>query len=200
MINPKLKIGDRVVLLHMDGESIPVGTKGTVGGESKVFGDVQYSVKWDNGSTLALISSCDAWQLESKMRKKVEEVKIIKKKSITESNESLFQNHEIFKFFNMRFLHNYLKMVRDSGIVNMFGAAPYLYIGREKIEHEFKYKDFDSDEFEKVLENADQAQHEMINGVIKILESQNKEVSIENVNRALKRYAPKVLTVYMSLH
>ena len=51
MINPKLNVGDRVVLLHMDGEtSVSPGEQGTVISYSIVFGDDQYTVSWDSGS------------------------------------------------------------------------------------------------------------------------------------------------------
>jgi hypothetical protein len=100
----------------------------------------------------------------------------------------------------MRFLDSYLHMIKDSGIVNMFGAAPYLYMGRERIEHEFEYKTIPSEEdFEKVLDNADKAQQEMVEGVIKILEKENKEVTIENINRYLRKYSTEIITVYISL-
>jgi ribonuclease D len=100
----------------------------------------------------------------------------------------------------MKFLNQYLKMVRDSSIVNMFGAAPYLYIGKDRIEHEFKYSDIhDEDAFNKVLENANLAQAEMINGVINVLKAEGKEESLENINRYIKRYATKVLMNYMNL-
>jgi hypothetical protein len=46
---------------------------------------------------------------------------------------------------------------------------------------------------------ADQAQSEMVQGVMKVLENEGKEVSLENVNRNLKRYASKVLQNYMML-
>jgi hypothetical protein len=201
MFNPKLEKGDRVVLLHMDGESISPGTKGTVQHVDKIFGDIQYSVKWDNGSTLALISSCDAWRLEKDVKKKIKETKIVKKKTIVEmDNEHLSKSYRIFTHFNMRFLDSYLHMIKDSGIVNMFGAAPYLYMGRERIEHEFEYKTIPSEEdFEKVLDNADKAQQEMVEGVIKILEKENKEVTIENINRYLRKYSTEIITVYISL-
>jgi hypothetical protein len=82
----------------------------------------------------------------------------------------------------------------------MFAAADYLWLGRERIEHEFKYKDIhNEDAFEQVLEMADQAQSEMVQGVMKVLENEGKEVSLENVNRNLKRYASKVLQNYMML-
>lgn len=208
MINPELEIGQEVILLHMEDEtSIAPGTKGKVVAKSVVFGDTQYTVKWENGSQLAIISSCDLWDTPenmSKRKKRVQEIEI-KKKSITEVDEferskKLMQNIDVFKHFNMRFLNQYLKMVRDSGIVNMFGASPYLYMGKDRIEHEFKYRDVHNEEsFEQVLENANQAQAEMINGVINVLNSEGKEESLENINRYIQRYAQKVLSNYMHL-
>jgi hypothetical protein len=65
-LNPELSIGDNIMLLHMDGEtSVPMGSIGKVTEinidpfeeDSKII-----SVMWDNGSTLAMISSTDAWK------------------------------------------------------------------------------------------------------------------------------------------
>lgn len=204
MINPELKIGDKIVLLHMDNESsIMPGTKGTVKRISQVFGDTQYSVEWENGSSLELISSVDAWDTEENFERR--KLKKIQKKDITEissleSNKILIKNIDIFKFFNMKFLQKYLIMVRNSGITNMFGASPYLYIGKNKIEQEIAYKDLDSDDLEDVLENAEQARDEMIQGTVKYLEANNKEVSVENVQRSLPKLAIKVLENYMVLY
>ena len=67
-INPELKPGDRVVCYYMEGENtvVPVGTTGTVKKIVKVpFGmGVQYSINWDNGSSLDLIPETDAWDYE----------------------------------------------------------------------------------------------------------------------------------------
>jgi hypothetical protein len=204
MINPKLNVGDRVVLLHMDGEtSVSPGEQGTVIAHSEVFGDDQYTVSWDSGSKLALISSVDLWDTP-KDKKKSNPVKerVITKKSITEiddQNRVFLKNIDIFKHFNMRFLKSYLMDIRESGITNMFGAAPYLYMGKDRIEHEFKYKDIDEDLSEKVLERADQSQSEMINGTIKALEAQGKEESLANINKYISRYATMVVETYFHL-
>lgn len=203
MINPELKVGDSVICLHMDGESsIHPGTKGIVKKISKVFGDIQYSVDWENGSKLDLISSVDAWDTKENYEKR--KLKRIQKKDITEvsdfdSNKRLIANIDVFKYFNMKFLQKYLIMVRNSGITNMFGASPYLYVGREKIKQEMVYKDLEGDEFEDMLENADMARNEMISGTVKYLEANDKEVSVENVKNFLPRFATKVLENYMIL-
>lgn len=204
MINPELQIGDKVICLHMDGESsVMPGTKGVVTKITKVFGDTQYGVEWENGSRLDLISSVDAWDSEENYEKR--KLKKIQKKDITESsnyeaNKRLIANIDIFKFFNMKFLQKYLIMVRNSGITNMFGASPYLYVGKNKIEQEMLYKDLEGDEYDDMLDNADQARDEMISGTVKYLESNNKEISVENVQRFLPRLAVKVVENYMILY
>ncbi len=201
MINPELYPGDRVVVLHMDDEfsAVPIGTAGTVKSHTKVFGGDLYYVKWDNGSSLALLGDVDIWDTEESMIAK----RTIKKKVVEgeyERNINLLKNIDVFKNFNMKFLQKYLLAVRESSIVNMFAASDYLWLGRERIEHEFKYKDIHNEEaFEQVLEMADKAQSEMVQGVMKILENEGKEVSLENVNRNIKRYASKVLQNYMML-
>mgnify|MGYP006326297295 FL=1 len=66
-MNPKLEKGDRVCLLYMSGEiSMNPGECGTVTSVDTIFGDIQYGVKWDNGSSLALLSDTDAWKFEKK--------------------------------------------------------------------------------------------------------------------------------------
>lgn len=199
MINPELKIGDTVILLHMDGEtSIPPGTKGKVLSHSRVFGDDQYTVKWENGSTLAIISSVDLWDTEENRQSKKK--KDIKEADEVERSKKFIKNINVFKFFNMKFLNEYLKKVRESGITNMFGASPYLYLGKDRIEHEFKYKTIGNEEaFEEVLEMANLAQSEMIRGVMNVLDHEGKEHDLNIINRYIQRYSHMVLENYMNL-
>lgn len=207
MINPKLKKDDRIVLLHMGDEasSVPPGTFGTVSSDVMTFdGMDHYNVKWDNGSRLTLIGknhrtgkNVDLWDYAEKHQKKSDKLNEMDE---FERNKKLIDNIDVFKHFNMKFLKNYLIMVKNSGIVNMLASGPYLYMGKSRIEHEFKYKDISNEsEFEEVLENADRAQAEMINGVIKLLESEKKDVSMENINRYLSRYSNKVVENYIYL-
>ena len=193
MINPELKKGDRIILLHMSGESsVPDGTHGTVYSVDKVYGDVQYGVEWDNGSKLALLSDTDMWDKEERFKSK---------KRITEDRDDFIMNNiELFKYFNIKFLKKYLLMVRDSSITNMIGASPYLYMGRERIQHEFKYKDINNEEaFEEVLDHANQAQAEMINGVINYLNDKGIEEDMSSINKYLQRFATKIVQTYTLL-
>ena len=60
-------------------------------------------------------------------------------------------------------------------------------------EHEFKYQDIPNEEsFEELLDMADESQANMINGVIKVLESEEKETSVENINSYLRKYSTKI--------
>ena len=108
MINPKLKVGDRVQILHMEDEMdiIPMGTWGIVERVSNVMDEDIYGVKWDNGKTLNILSTADVWDTEENRGK-------FKKKKITEQGEierhnALYGNMDVFTNFKMRYLQEYL--------------------------------------------------------------------------------------------
>ena len=128
-LNPTLKSGDRIMCLHMDGEtSVPMGTTGTVRDVVRdPFEDNGQiiNVKWDNDSTLSLVSVTDQWIKEP----------VDKLQEQLDSGYDFFQkNSEIFDNFDYRFLNIYLKKLRDAGPVNMFESTPFLYSGREWID------------------------------------------------------------------
>lgn len=189
MLNPKLKVGDRIVLYHMEDETIPPMTKGTVIRVSRdPFEEDQviYNIDWDNGRTLALLSGIDNW-------KKIERLE-----ESTEDMQWFINNRSLPKYFNLRVLKKYLMILRETGIVNMFGAASYLYMGRERIAHEFVYNEPPNEEkFEELLDMADEAQSIMINGVIKYLEDNNKDLEVSAINSWLHRFSVKILQYYM---
>ena len=92
-MNPKLKVGDRVCLLYMSGEiKMNPGECGVVKSVDNVFGDIQYGVKWDNGSNLALLSDTDAWKFEKKQIKEgeLEKMNIFYIFSLLNSVKTLF--------------------------------------------------------------------------------------------------------------
>ena len=190
-MNPKLEKGDRVLLLYMQGESgMFPGESGTVTSVDNVFGDIQYGVKWDNGSSLALLSDTDAWKLEKKQ---------IKEDELDRMNV-LYKNLDVFEFFKMGFLYKYLRVIRDASIVNMFQAPPYLWMGSERIKHEYKYKDIHNEEaFDKMVDMSDQVQAEMINGVINYLESKGIEENMDNINKYLRKFATMIVQNYMHI-
>lgn len=193
MLNPKLKPGDRIVLLQMDDEfGVPPGTAGEVTNVVNIFNETQYDVKWDNGSTLGLIEGADAWVYEEDYQRR-------RSKKIQESKlDTLSENKDLFDNFDVRFLSNFMKKLRESGIINMFAAVPYSYMGKERIYHENYSNPIAEDNpiYDEVLEMANEAQSKMITGVIKVLESEGKEPDISNINRYLKKYSRKLWSVY----
>ena len=69
-INPKLEVGDRVVLISMEDPYSPVtaGNKGTVigVGHDPWSTEPLYYVEWDNGRTLNIVGDEDVWMKEDK--------------------------------------------------------------------------------------------------------------------------------------
>jgi hypothetical protein len=63
----------------------------------------------------------------------------------------------------------------------------------------FAYQDIENEICDEVLDMANMAQHEMVSGVIKVIESEGKEVELSKINRYLQRYSQKVLENYMHL-
>lgn len=189
-INPPLKVRDKIILLSMHGETMSPGLKGVVTRIQQVVGtDVMY-IDWENGRTLALLSDTDAWTLD--------ESEPIKEEY---NSEWLSKNLDIANF-DTNILVEFLLKVKESGITNMFGAAPYLWQGKERIAYQFAYHDFSDEKqekFDEMLDMANESQSAMINGVIKILEKENKELSVENINRYLQRYSQKILTHHINV-
>lgn len=187
-INPELKIGDRIVCVDMDGEHGYTGNKGTVKGISKQPTGLQYDIKWDDGGSLFLLSDTDKWVYEKDFKRKLK---------VNESSDvnQLSDDAKILKYFKMLTIKKYLDKIRESGVTNMFGASPYLYIGEDILRKE--HYNEDSDEFEEAASMADDVKHIMIRGAMGILEKEGREVTTDSVGRMVKRMAPKVLNFWM---
>jgi len=191
--NPVLKVGDRIKLLHMDGEtSISPLTKGTVKDIQKdPFEDGEYivSVTWDSGSTLSLLSGHDVYK---KISQEINE----------SSGESLHkfigENMDIIDNFDWRFLRDYLQKVRDSGVVNMFESAPFLYMGKEMIDRFHGLNQEENEEFQEVLNMADQAKMKLIQGSVKLLQKKGKEIDVRPVERVMEKSATKLVGLYIT--
>jgi hypothetical protein len=56
----------------------------------------------------------------------------------------------------------------------------------------------DDEDFQKVLEMADQARDKMIQGTLKYMESKGKEIEIDEVNRLFQKMAVKIVQLYVA--
>lgn len=195
-MNPELEVGDRIVLLSMPGEDLIAGTKGTVTRKGFVIDQIQYTMDWDNGSKLTLLSNEDKYML----LKDLEDRKAKKRGNITEMDAKLIHdNKEIFDNFNMNVLWKYYKALQKSGITNMMAAAQYFYMGKERIAHEFHYKET-NEHFDEVLEMADEVKNILIGGVMKIMDKKNGDYDLSRISSMVKRYSSKILSLIIQIY
>jgi hypothetical protein len=204
MMNPKLEPGDKIILYHMDGEvNLPPGTVGIVdrvikdpfdGNEQIIY------INWENGSTLSLLSGQDSW-------------KKFKKDIIDESAEHLIdpkidphgswieRNINVRRAFNIEYLMEYLMLLKESGIVNMWGSSPFLYSGPEHIERYYGEGREDDETFQKLLEESDKAKNVFIAGLLKWMELENLDIDdMDKVNRYADRISKSLLQYYILFH
>ena len=87
------------------------------------------------------------------------------------------------KFYNFKKVSEFFKVLRDSGIINMWQAPSLLYIGRERLEHEFKYKDIpDEEKFEELLDMANAIQRLMTVGAQMKISKANENTGDEETD------------------
>lgn len=194
-LNPDLEQGDKIVCLHMEGElSVPPGTLGTV---MRVTRDPfekdgkLIEVNWENGSGLSLVSTTDAWKkIESEPHKLNE----------NDANWNFVTtNADVFQYFDWRWFRNYLKILRDSGIINMYESSPLIYSGREHIERYYGEGRENEPEFQELLDNADEAKQKLIEGVVDYMVENGKDLdNIDMVNRFARHFSQKLLGVYIT--
>ena len=181
----------------MDGETgVPAGTKGTVVTvtrdpfETDTDGQI-IGVNWENGSKLSLLTTTDAW------KKVIEEIQ----EQVTGSPEYDFfsKNPEVFENFDYKFLKKYLLKLRESGIINMFQAAPFLYSGEEWMDRYHGEHQEDNEAFQEVLGMADEAKNKMIQGLLKYTESKNIEIDdMDRFNSLMRKFAMKINQFYIT--
>jgi hypothetical protein len=195
-MNPELEVGDRIVLLAMSGEDLIAGIKGTVTRKSFVIDQIQYSMDWDNGSKLALLANEDKYML----LKDLEDRKAKKRGNITEMDAKVIHdNREIFENFNMNLLWKYYKALQKSGITNMLQSSQYFYLGKERIAHEFHYKET-NEHFDDVLGMADEVKNNLISGVMKIMDKKNGDYDISRISSMVNRYSSKIVSLIVKIY
>ena len=147
-----------------------------------------------------------------------------KKRKVNEDRDmdTFIKNADVVKYFKMNNknylleLVRFLKLIKKSGIVNMFGASPFLYMGRDYIDRHYGDGTIGDDEaFEEVLDMADDARNIMIMVTMNLIEDKYKidseklgddedEDSMEQskilrlANRHIKDLASRVLRIYMT--
>ena len=194
-LNPQLSAGDRIMCLHMDGETdVTPMTTGTVRSviRDPFEDDGQIiNVDWDNGSRLGLVSVTDSWIKAPQEQ--------IEEQTGSREYDFFSKNPEIFENFDYKFLVKYLYKLRKSGVINMFQSAAFLYSGREWIDRYYGENEEDNESFQELLDMAEECRNKMIQGLMKYMESKNMELDdMGRVNSLLKRLADKIVQLYMA--
>ena len=148
-----------------------------------------YEINWDNGSKLSLWNDVDIWRKE---KNKIQE---------QFGEDFIISNVELNEFYSIPFFHKYLNTLKKTGIVNMWGATPYLYIGKRRLMSELDSNDTEiTPEIQNLIDLADEAQARMVQGAIKKLKKENKVADVTNINRVVRKDALTILGMFISHH
>ena len=209
--NPKLKEGDRIVLIYMPGEDVDTGTKGKVKriGQQPSFGsefDYMYDVEWYDDdekviSTLSLLPQSDTWMLDREYSQNdLNEGRII-------DLDELIKRHEwsrLFKKSDLKYVMEYLEIIRRLGVVNMFQSGQFLNQTEEYLTKYFDlYRmqqdldDKDEEMIEKILEMSENVRNIMISAAINDLEQKNKEITGSSATYRVNKLATEVVKYFM---
>lgn len=209
--NPKLKEGDRIVLIYMPGEDVDTGTKGKVKriGQQPSFGsefDYMYDVEWYDDdenviSSLSLLPQSDTWMLDPEFsQKNLQEARFT-------DLDDLIRHHEwstLFKKADLQYVLDFLMAIRDLGVVNMLQSGQFL--GQTK-EYLTKYFDLyrmqrdldDNDEelIEKIIDMGEKVRNIMISASITDLERKNQEITPQSATNRVNRLTKEILQWYI---
>jgi hypothetical protein len=199
MINPELKEGDRIVCYLMEGEiSVPPGTKGTV---TKVQrdpydeNDKLISVKWDNGSTMSLISSVDKWKL---VKQKIQEQP---NREDDPHTHFMATNRELRRSMDLPYFLEYFKLLQKSGITNMFGSSNFVYMDSVHLDRYYGEKRGDNEDFQNLLDIQDEARSKFLSGLVKFAELKNIELSDDSkINSLARKLGINLRQYYMTFY
>ena len=209
--NPKLKEGDRIVLIYMPGEDVDTGTKGKVKriGQQPSFGsefDYMYDVEWYDDdekviSTLSLLPQADTWMLDREYTQNdLNEGRII-------DLDELISRHEwsrLFKKSDLKSIIEYLNAIKRLGVVNMFESGQFLGKTEEYLTKYFDlYRmqqdldDKDEELIKKILEMSEIVRNIMISAAINDLEQKNKEITGSSATYRVNKLATEVVKYFM---
>ena len=209
--NPKLKEGDRIVLIYMPGEDVDTGTKGKVKGigQQPSFGsefDYMYNMEWYDDdekviSTLSLLPQSDTWMLDPEFsQKNLQEARFTDLDDLISHVEWA----RLFKKSDLKYIVEYLELIRQLGVVNMFQSGQFLGQTKEYLTKYFELyrmqRDLDENHkelIEKILEMSEMVRNIMISAAITDLEQKNKEITPQSATNRVNRLATELVKHFM---
>lgn len=108
---------------------------------------------------------------------------------------NLFKKEEIKKITKFLFL------IRDLGVVNMFQSGTFLLMGKQYFDDYMRLKSYENEYDEDILNELSDMIGDirdiMIRAGIKMVESNNKEVTPKSVESAMRRIAESTIKHYI---
>ena len=209
--NPKLKKGDRVILVNMPGENLYTGDKGKVikigdqpSNESGF--DYLYEMEWyDNDgkmiSDLSLLPQSDTWMLD---RKYTQNDLNEEKFTDLDQLERKINFLKSFKKKELQDIMEYVENLRGVGLVNTSEMGQFIGSGREYLQkfvdfHKMKNNLSSEEEnlLEKALDMSDIIRNILINAGVEILEKNKQEITAEKVKRNMNVLIKGILEHFM---
>ena len=209
-LNPKLDVGDRIVLVHMDGEDVGPGTKGEVIKIERIpsFGgsvDYQYRVNWfdDEGkviSTLSLLPDVDGWMLDEK-KEKIDEINFKNLDDLIVKGDFL----ACFSKKDLEEVYKFLELERQIGSHNMaMEGGKFLLMGPDYIRDFFKLQSHhikpDKNKeilIKKLINRSEDIYNLFIRASMKYLENKKIKYSLKDVQKTMVRLATTAKQFWM---
>jgi hypothetical protein len=211
-LNPELVSGDRITLIHMEDESIGIGTKGKVikRVEMPKFSNSDlgylYEMEWmdDDGnvySKLSLIPETDSWTYDKQYySSNPDEINESKEKSIEDLAKILLALPKS----KMKIVKEYLESIRKLGVVNMFEAPSLIGVSKQYFKDYMRMKsyerEYDEELVEEITNMADEVRNIMISQSISNLEKSNKEITPSSVQREMRKLAIDCTRNFMGMY
>jgi len=82
----------------------------------------------------------------------------------------------------------------------MLQSGPFLYSGKKWIDRYYGENQEDNDDFQEMLDSAEEAKDIMIHGTLKWMESKGMEIDLNDVNRIIGRLATKIVQLYTNFY
>jgi len=207
--NPKLKEGDRVILINMPGENLDTGDKGKVieiGQQPSKSGfDYLYKMEWYDDdenviSSLSLLPQSDTWILDPEFNQKN-----LQEARFTDLDD-LIRHHEwskLFKKADLQYVLDFLMAIRHLGVVNMLQSGQFLGETKEYLKAYFDLyqmgRNIDKDDKElikKIIDMGEKVRNIMILASMTDLERQKIKLTSELVTKRLNRLKIEILSWY----
>jgi hypothetical protein len=110
----------------------------------------------------------------------------------------------LFKRSDLKYILEYLELIRQSGVVNMFQSGQFLgqtaYYMRKFFEfYELQNNLDENDEelYEKIIEMSDKVRDIMIRAAVMDLSRNNREITTGSAENRLRRLTTEVVKEYM---